>query len=79
MNPEHPFARAARTVRERRRLLGIHPAELARHMQVSPAVLDALERGDYDPRSLHTVARQMLSHHLNIPLEPLQERSSTAR
>ncbi|WP_425146844.1 helix-turn-helix transcriptional regulator [Deinococcus sp.] len=66
-----PFERLARAVRERRRLLGIGSSELARDMGVSDHLYSALERGEYDPRSLHLLARQALSKKLNLSLDVL--------
>ncbi|ULH16685.1 XRE family transcriptional regulator [Deinococcus sp. KNUC1210] len=64
-----PFDRLARAVRERRRLLGIGLPELALDMGVSEALLAALERGEYDPRSLHVLAQRALSHRLDLTLD----------
>ena len=66
-----PFHRLARAVRERRRLLGIGLAELAREMNVTEHLLSALERGEYDPRSLHALARRTLSRRLDLSLDPV--------
>jgi len=45
----------------RRRLLGIPLAELARDARVQPELLRRLEAGEFDPRSLHRLARQGVS------------------
>ena len=53
----------------RRRLLGIPLAELARDARVQPELLRRLEAGEFDPRSLHRLARQVLSRTLDPPLD----------
>ncbi|WP_291429149.1 helix-turn-helix transcriptional regulator [Deinococcus sp.] len=57
------------TVGARRRLLGISLVALAREARVSPEVLRWLEAGEYDPRSLHVLARWVLAHRLDITLD----------
>lgn len=53
----------------RRRLLGIPLAELARDARVQPELLRRLEAGEFDPRSLHRLARQVLSRTLDTTLD----------
>lgn len=59
----------AHALRSRRLLLGIPLGVLAREAHLTPAVLDAAERGEYDPRSLHALARRVLSRVLDISLD----------
>ena len=66
-----PSERVARAVHERRRLLGIGLAELARDMGITEHLLSALESGDYDARSLHTLARRTLARRLDLSLDVL--------
>ena len=53
----------------RRRLLGIPLAQLARDARVQPELLRHLEAGQFDPRSLHRLARQVLAHALDTTLD----------
>lgn len=62
-----PFP-AARVVQVRRQLLGFSRQELAREAGLSVELLHLLERGEYDPRSLHQLARQVLERRLDISL-----------
>ncbi|SMB95935.1 helix-turn-helix domain-containing protein [Deinococcus hopiensis] len=63
----HPFP-PAHALRSRRLLLGIPLTVLAQEAGLAPQVLDAVERGDYDPRSLHTLARRVLARVLDLDL-----------
>jgi predicted transcriptional regulator len=63
--PTFPHAQA---LRSRRLLLGIPLRTLAREASLDPHVLDAVERGEYDPRSLHALARQVLERRLDLSL-----------
>ncbi|PNY81997.1 helix-turn-helix domain-containing protein [Deinococcus koreensis] len=62
-----PFPAAA-VVRARRQLLGIGLETLAAEAGLSVELLQALERGDFDPRSLHQKARSVLEKRLDITL-----------
>ncbi|CAM4225301.1 helix-turn-helix domain-containing protein [Deinococcus marmoris] len=62
-----PFP-GALVVRVRRQLLGFSQEELAREAGLSVALLQKLELGEYDPRSLHQLARQVLERRLDISL-----------
>ncbi|THF87686.1 XRE family transcriptional regulator [Deinococcus sp. KSM4-11] len=62
-----PFPGAV-VVRVRRQLLGIGLEELAHEAGLELALLRALERGDFDPRSLHQKARAVLERRLDITL-----------
>ncbi|BBN96136.1 MULTISPECIES: hypothetical protein [Deinococcus] len=53
----------------RRRLLGIPLAQLARDAALQPELLRRLEAGEFDPRSLHRLARQVLSRTLDTTLD----------
>lgn len=55
-------------VKARRRLLGIEQETLAAEAGLSVELLQALERGDFDPRSLHQKARAVLERRLDITL-----------
>ncbi|WP_019587175.1 hypothetical protein [Deinococcus apachensis] len=63
--PTFPHAHA---LRSRRLLLGIPLTELARAASLEPHVLEAVERGEYDPRSLHALARRVLERRLDLSL-----------
>lgn len=63
----YPFP-ATHAIRARRLLLGIPLPVLAREAGLAPHLLEAVERGDYDPRSLHAVARQVLGRVLDLTL-----------
>ncbi len=62
-----PFPGAV-VVRVRRQLLGIGVEELAAEAGLDAALLQMLERGEYDPRSLHPKARAVLERRLDITL-----------
>ncbi|CAM3835971.1 helix-turn-helix domain-containing protein [Deinococcus frigens] len=62
-----PFP-GALVVRVRRQLLGFSQEDLAREAGLSVALLQLLERGEYDPRSLHQLARRVLERRLDISL-----------
>ncbi len=64
--PPTAFRRAGRTVSARRRLLGLSLSALAAEAGLSPELLRALERGEYDPRSLHLKAARALSRALDL-------------
>ncbi|WP_420595107.1 helix-turn-helix domain-containing protein [Deinococcus sp.] len=66
MNPISAFQRTGRTLHARRRLLGLTLGTLAAESGLSPALLSALERGEYDPRSLHLAAVQALTRILDL-------------
>jgi predicted transcriptional regulator len=63
-----PFPGAV-VVHVRRQLLGLPLDELARAAGLSVTLLQLLERGEYDPRSLHPLARRVLERRLDISLE----------
>ncbi|WP_309573389.1 helix-turn-helix domain-containing protein [Deinococcus sp.] len=62
-----PFPGAV-VVRVRRQLLGISLEELAHEAGLDVALLRMLERGEFDPRSLHQKARAVLQRRLDISL-----------
>lgn len=62
-----PFPGAV-VVRVRRQLLGIGLGELAHEAGLDVALLRMLERGEFDPRSLHHEARGVLERRLDITL-----------
>ena len=62
-----PFPGAV-VVRVRRQLLGIGVEELATEAGLAAGLLQLLERGEYDPRSLHPKARHVLERRLDITL-----------
>lgn len=62
-----PFPGAV-VVRVRRQLLGIGLVELAHEAGLDAALLRMLERGEFDPRSLHAKARSVLERRLDITL-----------
>ena len=66
------FQRTGRTIHARRRLLGLSLGTLAAETGLSTTLLSALERGEYDPRSLHLRAVQVLGRILDLSPETLQ-------
>ncbi|MEF2276947.1 XRE family transcriptional regulator [Deinococcus sp. YIM 134068] len=68
-SPDHapPFPHAL-ALRSRRRLLGIPLRTLAQEAALAPELLEAVERGEYDPRSLHALARQVLARTLDVEI-----------
>ncbi|WP_216324738.1 XRE family transcriptional regulator [Deinococcus aestuarii] len=68
-SPDHapPFPHAL-ALRSRRLLLGIPLRRVAREAGLDPHLLGAVERGEYDPRSLHVLARRVLAHTLDVAL-----------
>ena len=64
-----PFERIGRRLSERRRLLGLSLPVLAAEVGLSAELLRALERGEYDPRSLHLKAAKALTHALDLSPE----------
>lgn len=68
-SPDHapPFPHAL-ALRSRRRLLGIPLRTMAQEAGLDPGLLEAVERGEYDPRSLHALARRVLSRTLDLDL-----------
>ncbi|AWN21930.1 transcriptional regulator [Deinococcus irradiatisoli] len=64
--PPTAFQRAGRTISERRRLLGLSLEALAAEVGLSAELLRALERGEYDPRSLHLKAARALTRALDL-------------
>ncbi|WP_019009085.1 helix-turn-helix domain-containing protein [Deinococcus aquatilis] len=50
----------------RRRLLGIPLTTMAQEAGLSPDLLAAVERGEYDPRSLHLQAQHVLGRVLDL-------------
>lgn len=50
----------------RRRLLGISLNTMAQEAGLSPELLAAVERGEYDPRSLHLQAQRVLGRVLDL-------------
>jgi predicted transcriptional regulator len=62
-----PFP-GGQVVRVRRQLLGIGLQELAHLAGLEVALLRMLERGEFDPRSVHQKARSVLERRLDITL-----------
>ena len=72
MTPTLAFQRTGRAIHARRRLLGLTLGRLAVETGLSTTLLSALERGEYDPRSLHLAAVQALGRILDLGPDTLR-------